>query len=241
MSQQSPKHFKLTTTAIRFNGFNNPEADRIKLLGVVFDRHLRFTAHIRSTALRANSHLHLLRKCAPLLSSQGRATVYKAFVRPILGYCTLTWMGASVTTLGLLDTVQRRALHIIGRQYCLSSPLHRRNVAALYCIFKLLCLSATSPLHSILPALVTGSTLDIPATWSRTRHQQSHPYQLSREVHPQSRGSLLRAFSAGITPLWNSLPTTCFKSQPSLKHLQSFKVAIHNHMQRTRSAAVDLV
>ena len=187
------------------------------------------------TALRANSRLHLLRKCAPLLSPHGRATVYKAFVRPILEYCPLTWMGASATTLGLLDSVQRRALHVIGPQYCLSSLSHRRNVAALSYIFKLLCLPVTSPLHSVLPILDTASTLDIPATRSRTRRQQLHPYQLSREVHPQSRDSLLRAFPAGLTPLWNSLPATCFKSQPSLKHLQSFKVAIHklNHLQRT--------
>ena len=75
--------------AIRFNGFDVPAADQIKLLGVVFDRQLRFTAHIRSTALRANSRLHLQQKCAPLLSSHGRATVNKASVRPILEYCPL--------------------------------------------------------------------------------------------------------------------------------------------------------
>ena len=250
MSQQSPKHFKYGhhrppwggLPAIRFNGFDVPEADRIKLLGVVFDWQLRFTAHIRSTAQSANSRLHLLRKCAPLFSSHGRATAYKAFVRQILEYCPLVWMGASATTLGLLDTLQRRALHIIRPQYCLSSLSHCRNVAALSYIFKLLCLPVTSPLHFVRHALDTASTLDIPATRSRTRHQQSHPYQLSREVHPQSRDSLLRALPAGLTPLWNSLPATCFKSQPSLKHLQSFKVAIHNHLQRTCwSAAVDFV
>ena len=39
--------------AIRFNGFFDvPEADQIKLLGVVFDRQLRFIVHIHSTALR---------------------------------------------------------------------------------------------------------------------------------------------------------------------------------------------
>ena len=208
----------------------------------MFDRQLRFTARIRSTALRANSRLHLLQKCAPLLSSHGRATVYKVFVRPILEYCTLVWMGASATTLGLLDTWQRRALQTIGPEYCFSSLSHRRNVAALSYIFKLLCLPVTFPLQSVLPALDTGSTLDIPATRSRTRHQQSHPYQLSREVHPETRGRLLRAFPAGLTLRWNSLPATCFKSQPSLKHLQSFKVAIHNHLQRTcLAAAVDFV
>ena len=70
--------------AIRFNGFDVPEADDIKLLRVMFDRQLLFTAHNRSIALRANSRLHLLRKRAPLLSLHGWATVYKAFVRPIL-------------------------------------------------------------------------------------------------------------------------------------------------------------
>ena len=57
--------------AIRFNGFDVPEADDIKLLGVMFDRQLLFTAHTRSIALRANSRLYLLRKRAPLLSLHG--------------------------------------------------------------------------------------------------------------------------------------------------------------------------
>ena len=105
-------------------------------------------------------------------------------------------------------------------------------MAALSYIFKLLCLPVISPLHSVLPALDTASTLDIPATRSRARHQQSHPYQLSREVHPQSRDSLLRAFPAGVAPLWNSLPATCVKSQLSLTHLQSFNVAIHNQRSK---------
>ena len=82
--------------------------------------------------------------------------------------------GWCINTLGLLDT-QRRALHIIGPQYCLSSLSHRRNVALSY-IFKLLCLSVTSPLHSVLPALDIANTLYILVTWSRTRHQQSLPY-----------------------------------------------------------------
>ena len=53
--------------AIRFNGFDVPEADQIKLLGVVFDRQLRFIVHIHSTLLRTNSRLYPLWKCAPIL------------------------------------------------------------------------------------------------------------------------------------------------------------------------------
>ena len=41
--------------AIRFNGFEVPDADQIKLLGVVFDRQLRFIAHIRSRAAQTAS------------------------------------------------------------------------------------------------------------------------------------------------------------------------------------------
>ena len=128
--------------AIRFNGFI-PEADQIRLLGVVFDRHLRFTAHICSAALRANSRLHLLQKCAPLLFSHGRATVYKAFVRPP----PLVWMGASATTPGLLDTVQRRACNSVTRYLTLTTsqftPMHLHD-SFLGLAFSSPCLRVTS-------------------------------------------------------------------------------------------------
>ena len=50
----------------------------------------------------------------PLLDSNGRTKLYKGFVRPVIEYGPLVWLGASDTALGQLSAVQRRALHILG-------------------------------------------------------------------------------------------------------------------------------
>ena len=110
-----------TVPPICFGGTPVDEESEIKLLGVTFDTHLTFNSHIRSVALRANSRLHLLRRAAPILSPRHRETMYKGFVRPLLEYAPLVWMGSSTTLLAQLDRVQRRALHIISEHTWLPS------------------------------------------------------------------------------------------------------------------------
>ena len=107
-----------TVSPICFGGTPIDEESEIKLLGVTFDTHLTFNSHIRSVALRANSRLHLLPRAAPILNPRHRETMYKGFVRPLLEYAPLVWMGPSTTQ---LDRVQRRALHIIREHTWLPS------------------------------------------------------------------------------------------------------------------------
>ena len=47
--------------------------------------------------------------------------MYKGFVRPLLEYAPLVWMGSSTTSLAQQDRVQRRALHIISEHTWLPS------------------------------------------------------------------------------------------------------------------------
>ena len=124
---------------IIFNGKSVAEESEIKLLGVIFDKQLLFSKHLQAVATKANQHLH---KAAPLLGSSGRATVYKAFARPIMEYCCLPWIG---TPSACLDRVQRKALHIIGHGAWLPSLQHRRTVAGLTFLYKLHCLRKQQP------------------------------------------------------------------------------------------------
>ena len=119
---------------IIFNGMSVAEESEIKLLGVIFDKQLLFSKHLQAVATKANQRLHLLYKAAPLLGSSGRATVYKAFVRPIMEYCCLPWIGAPSAC---LDRVQRKALHVIGHGAWLPSLQHRRTEAGLTFLYKL--------------------------------------------------------------------------------------------------------
>ena len=78
-----------------------PETKSIKLLGVTFDQQLSFRQHIRNIATRACQRLGFLRKASRVLHPRDRSTVYKGFVRPMLEYAPLVWMGASHTQLSL--------------------------------------------------------------------------------------------------------------------------------------------
>ena len=160
--------------AIRFNGFDVPEADQIKLLGVVFDRQLRFIVHIHSTLLRTNSRLYPSESVPRYSSSlHGRTT----------GFCPPNIRVQPTGVDGCICNHSESAGHCampwnpyLWPPVLFVSLSHCRNVAVLSCFFKLLCLPVPSPPHSVLPALDTVSILDIPATHALTRHQQSRQY-----------------------------------------------------------------
>ena len=122
-----------------------------KLLGVTLDSQLSHRNHLRTIAIRARKRLGLLRKASPLLDSRSRATVYRGFVRPVMEYCPLVWMGAADCHLQRLDQTQRSALHLIGPGAMLQSLSIRRMVATCTYIYKLLCSNPTSPLRQLLP------------------------------------------------------------------------------------------
>ena len=137
--------------AVQFAGVPLNGESNLKLLGVTLDSQLSHRNHLRTIAIRARQRLGLLRKASPLLDSRSRATVYRGFVRPVMEYCPLVWMGAADCHLQRLDQTQRSALHLIGPGAMLQSLSIRRMVAACTYIYKLLCSNPTSPLRQLLP------------------------------------------------------------------------------------------
>ena len=157
---------------------------RLKLLGVSFDSKLSYGYHIHRTAIRATQRLHFLRKAAVVLCTRGRAVVYKGFVRPLMEYSPLVWLGAAPTHLNKLDRVQLRALKIIGPTSALQTLHARRIVAAATYMYKLKYSELAPRLRCLLPPPM------LPPDTLRTRRQVSrthrHPHQLT---NPPSRDS----------------------------------------------------
>ena len=137
--------------AVQFAGVPLNGESNLKLLGVTLDSQLSHRNHLRTVAIRAHQRLGLLRKASPLLDSRSRATVYRGFVRPVMEYFPLVWMGAADCHLQRLDQTQPSALHLIGPGAMLQSLSIRRMVAACTYIYKLLCSNPTSPLRRLLP------------------------------------------------------------------------------------------
>ena len=92
-----------TNPELRFDSIPLAVVNELEILGVTIDSKLTWTKHVSNTAWRAGKKLGALRRVAIKLDRIGRAIVYKAQVRSLMEYTSLSWMSASPTTLGLLD------------------------------------------------------------------------------------------------------------------------------------------
>lgn len=221
------------TPPITFQGHVVEEVPTIKLLGITFDQHLSFSHHLRQVAVRATQRLGLMKKACPILDSKGRSTLYKGFVRPVMEYAPLTWMGAPASYLAKLDAVQHRALSLIGCDTLLPSLIERRTVAALSYLYKLQSPSSPVSLQAMVPPYSDPQPA-LHATRLAGRRAQCHSYQLSSCISARSRNSLRQSFPHGVIHNWNNLPSSLLVDPPSDKGLQTFKVAVHRHLTRER-------
>ncbi|CAG9820609.1 unnamed protein product [Phaedon cochleariae] len=111
--------------------------------------------------------------------------IYKAQIRPVLEYCSHIWGSAPKHTLMLSDSIQRRAIRLVG------------DLSLFYRYFHGKCSSVIS---AIIPSLA------IPIR--RTRQAQSaHPFVVNLE---RCRTALYQdSFIHRTARLWNSLPVEC--------------------------------
>ena len=214
-----------------FGGTLVPETTTITLLGVKVDAKLTFSDHLRSVATRARQRLGVLNRAAHILTPAGRTTVYKAFVRPVMEYAPLVWMGAAQSHLQRLNNVQRRALHAIGPGAHLPSLAIRRTVASLACLYKLHYLPGPPQLLSVLPPRHIISTN--PRTRSEHGAVSGHDHQLQHQLPASAPLALKRSFPHCSISDWNSLPAALLSQPPHSKRMQSFKTNVYRHLRST--------
>nr|CAI5842262.1 unnamed protein product [Callosobruchus analis] len=135
--------------------------------------------HVATIAKTASQKLGVFFRCRKLYTPEQLLLLYKAQIRPSLGYCSHVWGCAPKHSLKLLDSIQYRAVKLIDTDNLtkdLHSLEHRRRIIA--------------P-----KAVRTRNTKDA---------LHAHPYQV--EV-PTPRTSLLQhsCFWKAST-LWNELP-----------------------------------
>ena len=69
-------------------GDDNVEfVEETKLLGVVIDHKLKFTAHINHLCKKANSKAYLIKKSLFLFNFKFRVLLFKLFIIPHFDYC----------------------------------------------------------------------------------------------------------------------------------------------------------
>ena len=203
---------------IQMSGQTVSNKNSIHVLGVTISNNITWDDHITSIAKSAAQKLGFLYRSKRYFSPQQLLTLYKSQVRPGLEYCSHVWGSAPKSTLKLLDSVQKRAVRLIGDTKLtdsLPSLAHRRAVGDLALFYRYFHGKCSSEIKSIMPAL---------ASFNRpTRHNQSwHPFavQLKTQRTTYSKASFVYRTSL----LWNSLPAQIF---PSNYNLQQFKARVN--------------
>ena len=197
------------------------------ILGVTFDSKLLWSRHISDISKKAGQRLGALRKIANKLDTAGRATVYKAQIRSIMEYACLSWMSASPTVLNQLDSIQQKALRIIGvdqvtacRELAITSLQHRREVAAVTVLYKMHTSHCPRDLQALLPNPYTSRRT--------TRASSSMPDHAVAMPHAKT-STLDRTFLHSAIRIWNTLPDTVVGKIKS-DSVQSFKQRVNKHM-----------
>lgn len=193
----------------------------LSILGVTISDNLVWHTHVSNLAKSASKKLSFLFRSKRYFSPDNLLTLYKATIRPTLEYCSHIWGAAPPTTLGLLDSVQRRAIRLINSPSLTNNLVsldHRRKVGDLSLFYRYFHADCSAEITSIMPQLASFGR-------STRLSQHSHPLTVQETTHRTSH--FKSSFIPRVSKLWNSLPKSVF---PNTYNLQSFKSKIHRHL-----------
>lgn len=178
-----------------------------KLLGLLIDDKLTWSAHIDHLCSTLSSKISLLRQLADYVSVDVLKKFYQGYILPLIDYGSVTWSGTSLTNIERILKLQKRAARIIlHADYDTPSaimfrdlewqPVNKRlayNKAIL--IYK--------ALNHLTPEYITNMLMPMSETHSRNLRSSSAGTLLV----PRSRTSLFdKSFTSSAPKLWNSLP-----------------------------------
>src|SRR3978361_2310049 len=136
------------------NGQVLPSDAAISLLGVTASSNLSRHDHVTDIAKAASKKLGFLFRARRYFTSQQLLVLYRAEIRPPLEYCSHIWSSAPKHTLNMLDSVQRRAIRLIGNPALtcsLQSLEHRRTVADLSLFYRYYHGRCSAQLAAVIP------------------------------------------------------------------------------------------
>ena len=98
--------------------FNTGAIDRVtsfKLLGLIISDNLSWENHANAVCAKAGTHLHFLKLLKrSLVTFDNLIYTLLQFIRPVIVYACPVWQSVlTIDRRGRLESIQRRALHII--------------------------------------------------------------------------------------------------------------------------------
>ena len=154
MAVFSNKRSRFDPAGVSMGGFVVEQVDTLKVTGFLFDTKLSWAAHIDMLVKKARQRLGALRNLTPYLDSMNMQMIYNTFIRSILEYGSVLFMGASRTHLRKLDMAQSRTEKLAGFE--VESLQSRREAAAVSLALKLLDGDCRPGLQQFAPVLIDG-------------------------------------------------------------------------------------
>ena len=213
-------------SGISMGGFDVEQVDELKVTGFLIDRKMLWGAHISMLVSKAKQRLGTLRNLTQYLNSSNMKSMYVTFIRSILEYGGVLFMGAAKTHLAKLDTVQRVAERL--GKFEVESLESRRQAAAVALALKMLDHRCRPGLQKFAPQLVNGHH-------SSHSHHTQHKLQ-GAQIHPVRLSKVpldifKRSFFGQLPQIWSKLPQDLIE-EGKLKSWSKISKRCKQHLKR---------
>ena len=195
----SNKRLPFDASGICFDGFDIPCRSSIKLVGYTIDSKLRWGPMVDRLAKKARARIGALRRIAHHLDSSNMKIMYSSFIRSIMEFGSVAWMGAAPTHLAKLDRVQDSAQRI--GKFDIEPLGLRRQAAALKFGFKLLSGSCKGVLNRYIPKLHEPTVRS-----TRVSRHTLNGTQVIPVTSTTSLDTFKRGFHGILPNIWSKLP-----------------------------------
>ena len=196
----SNKRHRFDISGIQMGGFPVEQVKQLKLVGYLFDEKMSFGPMIQKIAKKARCRVAALRRIKHLLDAQNLKLLYTMFVRSMMEYGCIAFMGAAKSHLEKLDRIQNSASKCCGFQ--IESLQSRREAAAAGLALKLMDGGGHPKLKPFAPNV--AKTLSLSRKRTRTTAEAS--LQLERLTKTTSLGVFERSFLGCIPQIWRKIP-----------------------------------
>ena len=185
---------------LKIDGHDIINVSQQKLLGLLIDEKLMWSAHIDNLCSALSSKISLLRQLATYVSTDVLKKFYQGYILPLIDYGSVTWSGTSSTNLERILKLQKRAAPIfLHVDYNTPSATLFRELGW-QPINKRLTYKA---LNKLTPEYITNLLKPVSETHSRSLRSSVN----GTLSVPRSRTSLFdRSFSSSAPRIWNLFP-----------------------------------
>ena len=196
-----------------------------RLLDIIIDDHLSWTAHIDHLCSTLAAKISLLRQLSAYVPQDVQKMYYQSYILPLLDYGSNTWGTTSCANIERLSKLQKRAARIILKaDFFTPSKFMFETLGWLSVPKRLLYNKAIltyKALNNMTPAHITNLLTPI----SKTQSLSLRSSENGALCIPRSRSALYdRSFSHSASKLWNSLPQNIRK----VNSFRSFKTDLRN-------------